>query len=127
MLGFVVRTLITAGALAVAAAIVPGITVTSAGTLILAALIMGLVNALVRPFVVLLTLPLTLATLGLFLLVVNAAMFGLVAWLLDGFDVNGFFAALLGWLIVSLVSSAVSWFIGPNGRYEVLIIERRRR
>jgi putative membrane protein len=127
MLGFVVRTLITAGALAVAAAVVPGITVSSAGTLILAALIMGLVNALVRPLVVLLTLPLTLATLGLFLLVVNAAMFGLVAWLLDGFDVSGFFAALLGWLIVSLVSSAVSWFIGPHGRYEVLIVERRRR
>ena len=106
-------------------ALVPGISVSSMGTLILAALIMGIVNALVRPAVVLLPLPLTLVTLGLFLLVVNAAMFGLVAWFLEGFQVAGFFSALFGWLIVSLVSSFASWFIGPKGRYEVLIIGRR--
>jgi putative membrane protein len=126
MAGFIVRTLILAAALAVAAAVVPGISVASAGTLILAALIMGLVNALIRPVVVLFTLPLTIFTFGLFLLVINAAMFGLVAWLLPGFEVSGFFAALLGWLIVSLVSGLASWFVGPDGSYEILIIERRR-
>lgn len=114
-----------AAALSVAAAVVPGISVSSAGTLVLAALIMGVVNALLRPVVILLTLPLTILTFGLFLLVINAAMFGLVAWLLDGFEVAGFFSALLGWLIVSIVSALVSWFIGPDGRYQVMIIERR--
>lgn len=126
MAGFIVRTLILAVALAIAAAVVPGISVASAGTLIFAALIMGLVNALIRPVVVIFTLPLTIFTFGLFLLVINAAMFGLVAWLLPGFEVSGFFAALLGWLIVSLVSGLASWFVGPDGRYEILIIERRR-
>ena len=96
------------------------------GTLILAALLMGLVNALVRPIAILLTFPLTVVTLGFFLLVINAAMFGLVAAMLDGFRVSSFFAALLGWLIVSLTAMVASWFIGANGRYEVLIIERRR-
>lgn len=125
--GFIIRTLVTAAGLAAAAALIPGITVAGPGTLLLAALLMGLVNALIRPIVVVLTLPITILSFGLFLLVINAGMFGLVAWLLDGFDVAGFFSALLGWLIVSLVSGIVSWFIGPSGRYEVLIVERRHR
>lgn len=125
MHGFVIRMLIIAGGLALAAWIVPGVEVSGPGTLALAALLMGFVNAFVRPIVVLLTLPLTLLTLGVFLLVVNAAMFGLVAWLLPGFVVDGFFAALLGWLIVSLVSWLASSYIGPRGRYEILFIERR--
>ena len=124
MKGFLVRCLINAAGLALAAAIVPGIRIEGIGTLVLAALLMGVVNALVRPVVVILTLPLTLLTLGLFLLVVNAAMFGLVAALLEGFYVSGFFAALFGWLIVSLVSWLASSYIGPNGRYEILIVER---
>ena len=126
MAGFLIRTLITAVGLAVAAWIVPGISVSGPGTLLLAALLMGLVNAFVRPFAVVLTLPLTILTLGLFLLVVNAAMFGLVAWLLEGFVVSGFFAALFGWLIVSFVSWLASSFIGPRGRYEVIVVGRRR-
>ena len=72
------------------------------------------------------TLPVTVVTLGFFLLVVNAAMFGLVAALLDNFYVGGFFSALFGWLIVSVTAIIASWFIGPSGRYEVLIIEHRR-
>jgi putative membrane protein len=126
MAGFFVRTLITAVGLWLANAIVPGIEIEMPGTLILAALLMGLVNALVRPIAILLTLPVTVVTLGLFLLVINAAMFGLVAALLDNFHVSGFFSALFGWLIVSMTAIVASWFIGPNGRYEVLIIENRR-
>ena len=126
MAGFFVRTLITAIGLWLANAIIPGIDIAMPGTLILAALLMGLVNALVRPFAILLTLPLTVMTMGLFLLVINAAMFGLVAAMLDGFHVSGFFSALLGWLIVSMTAMAASWFIGANGRYEILIIDRRR-
>ena len=126
MAGFFVRTLITAVGLWLANAIVPGIDIEMPGTLILAALLMGVVNALVRPIAILLTFPVTVVTLGLFLLVINAAMFGLVAAMLDGFHVSGFFAALFGWLIVSATAMVASGFIGPSGRYEVLIIENRR-
>lgn len=126
MPGILLRTLITAIGLWLASAVIPGINIETPGTLILAAILMGLVNALVRPLAILLTIPLTILTLGIFLLVVNAAMFGLVAAFLDGFSVSGFFAALFGWLIVSLTSTMASWFIGPQGRYSILIIERRR-
>jgi len=125
MIGLIVRMLVIAAGLAVAAWIVPGIAVDSPATLLLAALLMGLVNAILRPIIILLTLPLTIVTFGLFLLVVNAGMFALVAWLLDGFTVSGFFAALFGWLIVSIVSWLASWYIGPKGRYQVIVIERR--
>lgn len=126
MPGFLLRTLITALGLWLASILVPGIVIETPGTLLLAALLMGIVNALVRPLAVLLTIPVTIITLGLFLLVVNAAMFGLVAAMLDGFSVSGFFAALIGWLIVSLTSTMASWYVGPRARYKVLIIERRR-
>lgn len=126
MPGILLRTLITAIGLWLAGVVIPGIDIETPGTLILAAILMGLVNALVRPLAILLTIPLTILTLGVFLLVVNAAMFGLVAAFLDGFSVNGFFAALFGWLIVSITSTMASWFIGPKGRYNILIIERRR-
>lgn len=126
MQGIVLRTVVNALGLAIAALLLPGIAIEGLGTLLVAALLMGLVNALLRPIVVIVTLPITIVTFGLFLLVVNAAMFGLVAALLDGFVVSGFFAALFGWLIVSVVGVVSSWTIGPNGRYEILIIENRR-
>jgi putative membrane protein len=112
MQGFLIRLVINALGLWLAAELVPGISISSPGTLVLAALLRGVVNALVRPVAVLLTLPLTILTLGIFLLIVNAAMFGLVAWLLPGFAVSGFLAALLGWLIVSVVSWFAASFIG---------------
>jgi putative membrane protein len=125
MKGIVVRTLIIAAGIALAAWLIPGITVAGPGTLILAALLMGLVNAFVRPFLVLLTLPLTILSFGLFLIAINAALFGLVAWLLDGFAVESATAALFGWLTLVFVSWVAGRFIGPNGRYEVTVIERR--
>jgi putative membrane protein len=73
----------------------------------------------------LLTLPLTIVTLGLFLFVINAAMFGLVAALLDDFAVAGFWSALFGAIIVSITSTVASWYIGPEGRYEVFVMRRR--
>jgi putative membrane protein len=94
------------------------------GTLILAALLLGIVNALVRPVAFLLTLPLTIITLGLFLLVLNAAMFGLVAAMLDSFVVAGLGSAILGALIVSITSMIASWYIGPKGRVEILVNRR---
>ncbi len=125
MAGILVRTLIIALGLGLANALVPGVRIEGAVTLIVAALLLGLVNAIIRPIVVLLTLPLTLVTLGLFLFLINAAMFGLVAAMLDQFSVSGFLAAFFGAVIVSITSMLASWYIGPNGRYQVLVIERR--
>jgi putative membrane protein len=125
MQGIVVRTLIFMLGLYHASAIVPGVTINGTFDLILAALLLGLVNAIVRPLLFLLTLPLTIITLGLFLFVLNAAMFGLVAALLDNFVVAGFWSAIFGALIVSITSTMASWYIGPNGRYEVFVVRRR--
>jgi putative membrane protein len=127
MQGIIVRTLIIAAGIAAAAWLIPGIAVDGPGTLILAAILLGLVNAFVRPLIVLLTLPLTLLTLGRVLIVVNALMFGLVAWMLDGFTVASSTAAVLGWRVLVVVSWLAGSFIGPKGRYEVIIIDRRRR
>jgi len=124
MIGFAIRLGISALGLWLASEIVPGIEITDTSTLILAALLLGIVNALVRPLAILLTLPITLLTLGLFLLVVNAAMLGLVAALLDGFHVSGFGAALLGSIVVGLTSWVASWYVGPKGRVEVLVVRR---
>ena len=107
-----------------ASALLPGVQIDGTGSVILAALLLALVNAFVRPVAFLLTLPLTIVTLGLFLLVINAAMFGLVAAMLDGFSVAGFWSALFGALIVSITSTIASWYIGPDGRYEVFVIRR---
>ena len=125
MQGILVRTLIIMLGLYLASAIVPGVTINGTLDLILAALLLGLVNAIVRPLLFLLTLPLTIVTLGLFLLVLNAAMFGLVAAVLDNFVVAGFWSAIFGALIVSITSTMASWYIGPKGRYEVFVVRRR--
>lgn len=125
MNGFLIRLAIGTLGLWVAQKIVPGVTITGLGTLALAAFLLGLVNAVVRPLLVILTFPITLLTLGLFLLVVNAAMLALVAAMLDEFTISGFWPALLGACVVSLVSWVASGWIGPSGRFEVLVIEQR--
>ncbi len=124
MRGIVLRTLIIMLGLALASAIIPGVAITGTGSLILAAFLLGLVNAIVRPIAFLLTLPLTIVTMGLFLFVLNAAMFGLVAAMLSNFYVAGFWSALFGAIIVSITSTVSSWYIGPAGRYEVYVIRR---
>lgn len=125
MTGFFVRLAIGAAGLWLASRLVPGVTIESDATLLLAALLLGIVNATVRPVVVLLTLPVTLLTLGLFLWVVNAGMFGLVAALLEDFRVAGFGSALLGALVVSITSWMGSWWIAPSGRVEVIEVKAR--
>lgn len=101
---FVLRAAIAALGLWLASQLLPGLGFENGGWLIFAAVVLGIVNALVRPIAVVLTLPITLLTLGLFLLVINAAMLALVAWLLPGFRLAGFGDAVLGALIVSVVS-----------------------
>lgn len=126
MPGFFMRLLISVVGLWLASAIVPGITFNNTNTMLLAAILLGVVNAIVRPIAIILTLPITVLTLGIFLLVINAAMLNLVASLLDGFTITGFGSALLGSVIISVVSWWASWSIGNSGRYEVIITRDRR-
>jgi putative membrane protein len=105
MVRFFLRALIAAIGLWIAAYLVPGVSYDNYVTLLIAGVLLGIVNALVRPVVFLLTLPITIVTLGLFLLVVNAAMIGLVAFFLKGFTVDGLVAGVLA----AVVTGAVSW------------------
>jgi putative membrane protein len=121
MVGFLLRGLVAALGLWAATAMLDGIRIDSPTTLILAGLLLGIVNAIVRPFALLLSLPALLITLGLFLLVINAAMLGLVALFLPGFTIpGGFWTAVGAAIIVSVVSWIGSWFIGSRGRVEIL-------
>lgn len=116
MTGFLLRTLLSAIGLWLASVWVTGVHFDTGGTLILAAILLGVVNALVRPIAFILTLPITIVTLGLFLLVLNAAMVALVAWILPGFRIpGGFRAALLAAIIVWLTGWVGSWLIGHRG------------
>jgi putative membrane protein len=108
-----------------ASRLIPGVWIEGMGSFILAALLLGLVNAFIRPLMFLFTLPLTIVTMGLFIFVVNAAMFGLVAAMLDNFQVSGFWSALFGAVVVSITSTVASWYIGPDGRFEVFVVRRR--
>ena len=124
MQGFFLRTLITLLGLLLASAIIPGVTIDGTGSVILAAILLCLVNGFVRPAAFLLTLPITIITLGLFLFVLNAAMFGLVASMLDNFIVAGFWSAIFGSLVVSITSTIASWYIGPDGHIDVIVVRR---
>ncbi len=124
MLGFWARLLVTAAGLLIASELVSGIEFSGVLPLFFAALVLGGVNAVIRPVVVLLTIPFTLITLGFFLFIVNAAMLGLSAFLVPGFSVAGFSSALIGSIIVSITGMLASWYIGPKGTVEVLIIEK---
>ena len=104
--------------------LVPGVSATSTTALIWAAIVLDLINAFVRPVLVLLTHPFTILTLGLFLLILNAGMLNLAGWFVDGFDVVGFWSEVFGAIVVSLVSGLCSNFIGPQGSYEVLVVRR---
>jgi len=114
---FLVRLVLNGLAIIIAAWLLPGIHITSPLSALLAGVILGFVNAIVRPVLFFLTLPLTLLTLGLFIFVLNAICFALTAWLVPGFSIDGFFSALVGALLVSVVS----WIL--NG----LVVGRRER
>lgn len=118
MKGFLVRWLITALGLWVADQLLPGIAFTSTGALIVSALVLGFVNALVRPILIVLTFPLTILTLGLFILIVNGISLALAAWLVPGFAITGLWSATWGAIIVSLTSWVASHFIGNSGKIE---------
>ncbi len=101
---FIVRLLISALSLGFASYVVPGIHINSYLTLLIAAFLLVIMNAIVRPVLFILTLPITIVTLGIFLLIINALMLILTAWILPGFSINSFGAAFFGWLIIFITS-----------------------
>lgn len=118
MRGFFVRLLITALGLWLADELLTGIVFDSTRALIVSALLLGVVNAFIRPIILILTLPLTVLTLGFFILIVNGISLALVAALVPGFHIAGLFSATVGAILVGLTSWAASAFIGGSGRIE---------
>jgi putative membrane protein len=108
MRNFLLKVLITALSLLAVAYVVPGFEVTGFYPALIAALFLGILNAIVRPILILLTLPITILTLGLFIFIINAGIVLFVASFVDGFEVSGLFAALVGSILVSLVSGVVN-------------------
>lgn len=122
MTGFILRACITALGLWLATRVVPGIRIDDPSTIVLAGVLLGVVNAIVRPVAILLTLPLTILSLGLFLLVVNTAMVGLVAAMLPGFHIFGGFWSAFGTAVVVWVTGWLgSTLIGPKGKIDVFV------
>jgi putative membrane protein len=105
---FLLRLLLNGVAVFLAAQLIPGINVASPGTALVAGIVLGLVNAIIRPLLILFTLPATLLTMGLFIFVINAACLGLAAWFVPGFTISGFWAALFGALVISIISWLLS-------------------
>ena len=124
-MGLLIRLVANALAILAAAYIVPGIEVAGGLSLLAAALVLGLINAVVRPILLFLTFPFTLVTLGLFIFLLNAFCLWLTSWLVKGFEVHGFWAAVLGALIVSVVSWLVTILLSDRGK--VAVITRRER
>ncbi len=125
MPGILIRWLVTTLAILMVPHIISGVKVEGFGTALAAGAILGILNALVRPILLVLTLPLTVLTLGIFILVINALMFQLAGTIVSGFHIASFWSALFGSLIVSLVSWIVNSAIG-GGRGERIIVVRGR-
>ncbi|MGO9421879.1 phage holin family protein [Roseiarcus sp.] len=126
MEGFLIRAVVVGIGLWLASQIVPGVEFRSTESLIAAALLLGIVNAFVRPVLIILTLPIALVTLGFFLLVINGLMIELVAWFLKGFVVAGFWPAFFAAIVVGLTSWVMSGWIGgpPKGRIDVVTMRQ---
>lgn len=123
-MGFLLRVVVNALAIMVASSILPGIEVDGLLPALAAGLLLGLVNGFVRPVLLILTLPITLVTLGLFLFVLNGFCFWLVASLVKGFHVSGFWSAMLGSIVVSAVSWIVTTLISDSGKVVVITTKR---
>ncbi len=115
-MGFLIRVIVNAAAILLAASVVPGVAVRSVTAALIAGFALAVINAIVRPILLLLTLPLTLVTLGLFIFVLNAFCFWLASVFVPGLTVQGFWSAFLGSLIVSLVSWLTTAFLSDTGR-----------
>jgi putative membrane protein len=113
-------------ALLLVSTVIPGIKVQGLLPALSAAFFLGLINAVVRPIILILTLPLTILTLGLFIPVINACLLKLVSLMIQGFEVHGFWSAVFGAILLSLVSGLLNLFINDHGRVEVVAYRQRR-
>ncbi len=124
-MGFLIRLCLNALALLIVSTVVPGIEVRGVLPALAAAFFLGVVNAVIRPVIVILTLPLTIMTLGLFIFVINASLLKLVSLIVNGFEVHGFWAAVFAAVLLSLVSGLLNFFINERGRVEIMIHRER--
>lgn len=127
MKGLIIRWLILSVAIMVSAYLFAGIHVDGYGTALIAALVLGFLNAFFRPILFILTLPINVLTLGFFTFVINAVLLLMTSGVIGGLVVDGFGSAILGSLVISLVSLLLSSFISGRGRVESIDIELRRR
>ena len=104
----IIRWLLFAISLLFIAWLIPGITIESFNAALYASFIIGLVNVFIRPLFVVITIPITIITLGLFIFIINAILFGLVAYIVPGFEVDGFLSALLGSILLSIISTFIN-------------------
>jgi putative membrane protein len=125
MNGLFIRWIVNAAALWLTSEAISGIQVSGIGPLLLAAVVLGILNAVLRPVLLLLTLPINILTLGLFTFVLNGFMLKLASGLVPGFDVHGFWASVFGALLLSFFSFLLSLFVSDRGRVEYVHIERR--
>ncbi|MBI4381379.1 MAG: phage holin family protein [candidate division NC10 bacterium] len=125
-MGFLIRLCLNALALIIVSTVIPGIKVQGLLPALSAAFFLGLINAVVRPIILILTLPLTILTLGLFIPVINACLLKLVSLMIQGFEVHGFWSAVFGAILLSLVSGLLNLFINDHGRVEVVAYRQRR-
>ncbi len=126
MQGLLIRWGLNAFALWLVDQLVAGIHVGGAAPLFFAALVLGVLNAILRPLLLILTLPINFLTLGLFTLIINGAMLKLAAAAVRGFTIEGFWSAVLGAVLLSIISFFLNLFIADSGRIQYISIERRR-
>lgn len=124
MVGLLMRWAVSAAALWLTSLVVRGVEIHGVGALLFAALTIGVLNAFIRPVLLLLTLPLTVVTLGLFAIVINAAMLKLASEVVRGFEVHGFWSAVGGTLLMSLFTFFINLLIADSGRIETVHIHR---
>jgi putative membrane protein len=124
MRGLVVRWVLTALALWLTSQLLRGIELQGAGAVFVAALVLGVLNAFLRPLVLLITFPINLVTLGLFTLVINGLMLWLTSGVVKGFEIHGFWSAVLGALLLSVISFLLNLFVSDSGRIQYIYVER---
>ncbi|MBI2884092.1 MAG: phage holin family protein [Candidatus Methylomirabilis oxyfera] len=124
-MGFLIRLVLNALALLLVSTVIPGIEVRGILPALTAAFFLGMVNAVVRPVILILTLPLTILTLGLFIPLLNAALLKLVSLMIRGFEVHGFWSAVFGAILISLISGLLNLLINDRGRVEVIVHRNR--
>ena len=121
MKGLLIRFTITGIAVLLASEIIPGIEVTSLGAGLAAVIVLALLNAVIRPILYLFSLPFIILTLGVFMVIINALLLQLVAFLVKGFVVEGFWPSVGGALLISLVSSILNLWVSDHGRMEIVV------